>query len=189
MSLPNPLDMDRDERVGRMHTALTRGRIDDLRILMSSDRELLAAYEEKHESAIFHAASKNQAAVILLLAEMGADVNAPFQGVSPFEEALASHASGSVAALAALGVDVNVVREDGSTALYFAANWDDFETCEALLRAGADVNARDHSGATPLDIAENRSDRVDQQGRAKVLEVLVAYGGKHGIGLRGWRSR
>src|SRR5437773_11925798 len=48
------------------------------------------------------------------------------------------------------GVDVNVARADGATALLWAAHWDDREAVELLLRAGANVNAADDHGVTPL---------------------------------------
>jgi ankyrin repeat protein len=47
-------------------------------------------------------------------------------------------------------VDVNIPRGDGSTALAWAAHWDDLETAELLIRAGANVNAASDSGATAL---------------------------------------
>src|SRR5215218_7018604 len=46
--------------------------------------------------------------------------------------------------------DVNVRSEDGSTALLWAAHWNDLQTAELLLRAGADVNAANHLRMTPL---------------------------------------
>jgi ankyrin repeat protein len=56
------------------------------------------------------------------------------------------------------GADVNAPRADGSTALLWAAHWDDLETVDLLLRAGAKVNAADDHGVTPLaQAAENAS--------------------------------
>jgi ankyrin repeat protein len=49
--------------------------------------------------------------------------------------------------------DVNAPRPDGSTALQWAAHWDDLETAELLIRAGAKVNAADDYGVTPLTLA------------------------------------
>ena len=51
------------------------------------------------------------------------------------------------------GVDVNVRRADGATALAWAAHWDDVETAGLLLAAGADPNAANALGVTPLMLA------------------------------------
>jgi ankyrin repeat protein len=57
------------------------------------------------------------------------------------------------------GVDVNIARADGATALLWAAHWDDRDAIELLLRAGANVNAADDHGVTPLARAcENASE-------------------------------
>ncbi|MEE2638642.1 MAG: ankyrin repeat domain-containing protein [Acidobacteriota bacterium] len=63
-----------------------------------------------------------------------------------------------VTALLDAGVDVNVPRADGATALLWAAHWNDLQTVDRLLRAGADPNASDDHGVTPLArAAENAS--------------------------------
>jgi uncharacterized protein len=48
---------------------------------------------------------------------------------------------------------VNVRSEDGSTALLWAAHWDDLRTAELLIRAGADANAANDFRMTPLSQA------------------------------------
>ncbi len=48
------------------------------------------------------------------------------------------------------GSDVNAPREDGSTALLWAAFRDDDEIVAALLKAGANPNKQDENGETPL---------------------------------------
>ena len=49
--------------------------------------------------------------------------------------------------------DVNVRSEDGSTALLWAAHWNDLQTAEVLVRAGADANAANDFRMTPLSQA------------------------------------
>ena len=44
-------------------------------------------------------------------------------------------------------------RPDGTTALHWAARWDDLEMADLLIRAGANVKAANRFGATPLSLA------------------------------------
>src|SRR5580700_8437859 len=48
---------------------------------------------------------------------------------------------------------VNIPQADGATALAWAAHWDDLETADLLIRAGADANAANRYGVTPLCLA------------------------------------
>ena len=75
----------------------------------------------------------------------------------------------AVLALLGEGVDVNVARPDGATALLWAAHWDDVELVERLLRAGADVNAADDHGVTPLE-------RAAENAGVDMVEMLLAAG-------------
>ena len=49
--------------------------------------------------------------------------------------------------------DVNVAEPDGTTALHWAAHWNDLETVNLLLRAGANAKAVNRYGASPLSEA------------------------------------
>src|SRR5580698_3462851 len=61
---------------------------------------------------------------------------------------------------------VNVPQADGTTALHWAAHWDDAETVKLLLAASADAKAVNRYGATPLSEAASL-------GNAKVIEMLL----------------
>jgi ankyrin repeat protein len=50
-------------------------------------------------------------------------------------------------------VDVNVPQIDGATALHWAAHWDDLDTANLLIRAGANVESANGYGITPLALA------------------------------------
>ena len=66
-------------------------------------------------------------------------------------------------------VNVNAAQPDGTTALAWAANRDDLETADLLIRAGAKVNAANDYGVTALSLAcTNRS--------AAMLERLLKAG-------------
>ena len=49
--------------------------------------------------------------------------------------------------------DVNAPQIDGTTALHWAVRWDDLETAEMLIHAGANVSAANRAGATPMQLA------------------------------------
>ena len=50
-------------------------------------------------------------------------------------------------------IDVNARLDYGATALAWAAHWDDVQTADLLIHAGANVNLADELGATPLSLA------------------------------------
>ena len=49
--------------------------------------------------------------------------------------------------------DVSAAQGDGATALHWAVHWDEHETAELLIRAGADVDAANDYEVTPLWLA------------------------------------
>lgn len=84
-------------------------------------------------------------------------------------EAAQRQDGGAARALIDEGVDVNIARADGATALAWAAHWDDLDTARLLLQAGADPNGANDLGVTPLMLAStNRS--------AAMVETLLDAG-------------
>jgi uncharacterized protein len=68
-------------------------------------------------------------------------------------DAVKNQDSQRVRALLGHQSDVNVRSEDGSTALLWAAHWNDVQTAELLIRAGADANVANDFRMTPLSQA------------------------------------
>jgi ankyrin repeat protein len=66
-------------------------------------------------------------------------------------------------------VDVNTPQPDGATALHWAAQWDDLDMADLLLRSGAMADKADDYGATPLSLA-------CINGSAAMTEKLLAAG-------------
>src|SRR4051812_4082402 len=59
----------------------------------------------------------------------------------------------SLRALLGRKADANLAQPDGTTALHWAAHWNDVESVRLLLRAGANPMAKNRFGATPLSEA------------------------------------
>jgi ankyrin repeat protein len=72
-------------------------------------------------------------------------------------------------ALLRQNVDVNVPQADGTTALHWAARWDDLEMAGILTRAGAKPQAANRDGATPMFLAT-------VNGSAAMIDVLFKAG-------------
>jgi uncharacterized protein len=64
---------------------------------------------------------------------------------------------------------VNIPQPDGSTALHWAAHWNDADAVKLLLGAGADPKAANRYGATPLSEAA-------ALGNAAVIDMLLKAG-------------
>src|SRR5882672_34539 len=64
---------------------------------------------------------------------------------------------------------VNAAQADGTTALHWAARWDDLAAADLLIRAGADVKAANRQGATPMFLAS-------QNGNVAMIEKLLKAG-------------
>lgn len=75
----------------------------------------------------------------------------------------------AVDALLAEGVDPNTAWGDGSTALHWAAYYDDLTAASRLLNAGARATEANDLGATPLWLAA-------ENGSAAMTELLLAAG-------------
>jgi ankyrin repeat protein len=74
-----------------------------------------------------------------------------------------------VRALLGQHADVNSRSEDGSTALLWAAHWNDIETADLLIHTGANANAANDFRMTPLSLACTN-------GSAALVELLLKAG-------------
>ena len=74
-------------------------------------------------------------------------------------------------------VDVNQPEPDGTTALAWAAHWDDLELADLLIGADAHVNAANDYGVAPLSLACSN-------GSAAMVAKLLKAGANPNIALR-----
>jgi uncharacterized protein len=117
-------------------------------------------------------------ACVLMASVMSVASLAAAGGDARLVEAVKNKDVNAVRALLKERVDVNVPRGDGSTALTWAAHWDDLETADLLIRAGANVNVTTDSGATALwEACDNAS--------AAMVEKLVKAGANPNAVLTG----
>jgi ankyrin repeat protein len=65
--------------------------------------------------------------------------------------------------------DVNAAQADGTTALHWAARWDDAAMADLLIKAGANAGAANREGATPMFLAT-------MNGSAAMIETLLKGG-------------
>jgi ankyrin repeat protein len=86
--------------------------------------------------------------MVLLVAGVGAAADR-----APLADAVQGRKTEEIRSLLMKRVDVNAPQADGATALHWAAHWNDAETAELLVRAGANANARNDYGVTPLSLA------------------------------------
>ena len=136
--------------------------------------------------------------IVLAVASVGA---APLQQDGQrLVDAVRDRDEAAVEALLDAGVDVDVPRPDGATALAWVAHRDDIATAVRLLEAGAAVDAANGYGVTPLALAcLNRSvpmvelllgagaDPNAAQIKGETVLMTAARTGHSGIVRRLWR--
>lgn len=110
---------------------------------------------------------RNTSARSLLLALLLVSVSLATGGDLRLLEAVRRQDRGAVQKLLNDHADVNATWGDGSTALHWAAHWDDLETVGLLLDAGANVNAVTDLGISPLWAA-------CEVGGERTVEMLLA---------------
>lgn len=95
---------------------------------------------------------------------------APPEAAPPQAANAAEHRDWQVVrSLAAKHVDLNATQPDGTTALEWAAHWNDLDAVKVLLASGADPRIANRYGVTPLSEAAGA-------GNAAVIEALLNAG-------------
>ena len=63
--------------------------------------------------------------------------------------------------------NVNAAQPDGTTALHWAAHWNDLDAVKLLLQSGADAKAANRYGSTPLSGSRGFGQRGDDRNAAQ----------------------
>jgi uncharacterized protein len=87
----------------------------------------------------------------------------------PLVDAIKAGNKSAALALLQQKVNVNLAEADGTTALHWAVEQEDFDLVDRLIKAGAKVNAQNDYGATPMSEAA-------LSGNAKIMERLLEAG-------------
>src|SRR5579863_6828081 len=91
-------------------------------------------------------------------------------------EAARTQDAKTVRTLVSQKVDVNARSSDGSTALLWLAHWNDVDTADLLLQAGAEANAANEFRMTPLS-------QACTNGSAGLVRLLLKSGAKPNLAI------
>ena len=86
-----------------------------------------------------------------------------YAAASPVADAARQQDRAAIRALIKQKGDGNAAQADGATALHWATHWDDMESVELLLSAGAVVNVKNDYGVTPLSLAAENANLLAVQ--------------------------
>ncbi len=149
--------------------AAALGRTEDAKTLVTSDPNLVDAYNDDGFQPLGLACFFGHPDTARLFVEHGAAVNSPSrnsQRVTPIHSAVAAGDVESVRLLIAAGAAVSAVQEGGFTPLHQAAQAGQVEILRLLLDAGASPATKADDGSTPLDLAQ-------RGGHAEVVRLLA----------------
>jgi ankyrin repeat protein len=158
----------------KIFAAANRGETDTVAALLNRQPDLVNSRKSNGGTPLHSAAGLGNAALVRLLLDRGADVNAGDQnGWTPLHGAVYSRSRETVELLLARGASVKAKYRndtaDGITPLHLAASQGDREMAEVLLAHGAEINAKAGNGATPLHDAAN-------SGSLETVELLIERG-------------
>jgi ankyrin repeat protein len=154
----------RKSEVPDVFSAATVGDTTRLGELLKGNRKLVKGRNEPGYTPLDVAAREGHVAVIRMLLDAGADVNATDtpehafpEGWAPLHLAVLAGKVGAAKLLLDKGADVNATdRHEKLTPLHYAAWAGDTELVKVLLESKADRGAKDEQGRTPLVLATER---------------------------------
>lgn len=127
---------------------------------------------DEQKNSLHIAAENGYTAIVKILLDSGAVVNAESGATKDTALTLAAHSGNAetVSLLLERGADVCASNCYGNTALHEAAHDGNDEIIALLLKAGAPVNAKNHKGSTPLAFfCYNQDAKTHEVATAKLL--------------------
>ena len=148
------------------------------------------AKDNSKRTALHMASWWDHSSVVTMLIQAGANVNdQDMLGMTPLMVAAEQGRKQVVLELIRASADVSIISSimwssvaAGSTALHFAAKWNNIECGVLLIHAGADMKTSNKDSKSPLDLASHNFRQAVQQGQSFSTKRIVAVigNGKHG---------
>jgi len=151
----------------------TSNDLTQLLLAYGADPNTMAYGAEDGRTALHVASSHGRIAVIMLLLEHGANVNAQdLYGYTPLHEAAKEGHTEVVQLLLKYGSNANVQKKDGWTALHLAAPRGYLQVVKVLLERGADPHAQTQDGRTPFQLAKSPCTWVLEHIHMEIVRLL-----------------
>lgn len=149
-----------------LHDTVARKDAETARAMIQADPGLVRARNGLGKTPLHYAVTYGADAMVGLLVDHGADVNAPDNtGLTPLHVAAMLNRRDEAKALLEQGADINARDEFGDTPLHTAALFGRPQMARLLAQNGADLNALNNKQLTPLQCAR-------QQRKPEVVELL-----------------
>ncbi|TET06419.1 ankyrin repeat domain-containing protein [Candidatus Dependentiae bacterium] len=145
-----------------IHKAVKDGNIDLVGRLLDARTDVNFAY--KNVTPLHDAAVKGNEAIVGLLLERGANVDAAdIYGYTPLHKAIRYKNEAIVRLLIGGGANINAGNKRDWTPLHCAVLYNQKAIVSLLLEKGADLNAVNKGGSTPRDLANTLEKREEIQ--------------------------
>jgi ankyrin repeat protein len=164
-------------------TGAQTGNLDVIQLFLDVGR-LEGSKADLISLAFVEAAQSGNIVTLRALLELGADpLSRSSAGITAVHSVTQSNGGAEIVEyLISLGIDINAVDEDNSTALVYAAKADNAETVRALLKAGAVVDIPDSAGFTALLYAAEST----KENSAKIAAALLDAQANIEVAVQGW---